>query len=241
DLFYIIIQRYFPLTYFPLKSFFQIVKVILSFISFVIIIALIFNKSPVILLSGLGAMAALLALIFKEPLQGIIASIQLSLNGMASRGDWIEAEKYHANGIITDISLLTVKVRNWNNTISMLPAWGLISESFINHGHIHKSSNKRVSFTLWIAPESLCYMTTEECESLMSVERVRDVLNTSPLAGENNLNIFCLFLQKYLSNDKYSSGNVMVQVKQRQDICHAIAVDVSLYIIEKCNYEAISI
>ena len=117
---------------FPLRGIFQSIKLISALVTIIFAISLLIGKSPVILFSSLGAMTAVLLLIFKDPIMGLVAGIQLSANDMLAVGDWLEMPKYGADGDVIDISLTTVKVRNWDKTITTIPAYSLISDSFKN-------------------------------------------------------------------------------------------------------------
>lgn len=111
----------------PLKGIFQGIKLIGAIIVGILMISLLIGQSPAILISGLGAMAAVLMLVFKDPILGLVAGIQLSANDMLKLGDWLEMPKYGADGAVIDIGLTTVKVRNWDNTITTIPTWSLVS------------------------------------------------------------------------------------------------------------------
>lgn len=114
----------------PLKGIFQGIKLIGAILVGILMISLLIGQSPAILISGLGAMAAVLMLVFKDPILGLVAGIQLSANDMLKLGDWLEMPKYGADGAVIDIGLTTVKVRNWDNTITTIPTWSLVSDSF---------------------------------------------------------------------------------------------------------------
>lgn len=114
----------------PLKGIFQGIKLIGAILVGILMISLLIGQSPAILISGLGAMAAVLMLVFKDPILGLVAGIQLSANDMLKLGDWLEMPKYGADGAVIDIGLTTVKVRNWDNTITTIPTQSLVSDSF---------------------------------------------------------------------------------------------------------------
>lgn len=114
----------------PLKGIFQGIKLIGAILVGILMISLLIGQSPAILISGLGAMAAVLMLVFKDPILGLVAGIQLSANDMLKLGDWLEMPKYGADGAVIDIGLTTVKVRNWDNTITTIPTRSLVSDSF---------------------------------------------------------------------------------------------------------------
>ncbi len=134
----------------PIKGYVQIVKIVLSFLVGIFILATMMNRSPWGLLSGLGAMTAILMFIFKDTVLGFIASLQLSFNDMVRVGDWIEMPKYGADGDIIDVSLHTVKVRNWDKTISTIPTQALVSDSFKNWRGMQESGGRRIKRSIYI-------------------------------------------------------------------------------------------
>ena len=117
-----------------LRGIFQGLKLVAAILIGIMIVSLLMGKSPLLLLSGLGAMTAVLMLVFKDPILGLVAGIQLSANDMLKIGDWLEMPKYGADGAVTDIGLTTVKVRNWDNTVTTIPTYALISDSFKTGG-----------------------------------------------------------------------------------------------------------
>ena len=119
--------------YHPIKGYIQIGKIVVFIVVFLLILSLLFNQSPIYMLTGLGAFSAVLLLIFKDPILGFVGGIQLSANDMVRQGDWISMPKYGADGTVLEISLTTVKVQNFDNTISTLPTYSLVSESFQNY------------------------------------------------------------------------------------------------------------
>lgn len=139
----------------PLKGIFQGVKLVSAIVVGILIISLLIGQSPAILISGLGAMAAVLMLVFKDPILGLVAGIQLSANDMLKPGDWLEMPKYGADGAVTDIGLTTVKVRNWDNTISNIPTWALVSDSFKNWSGMSASGGRRIKRSLSIDTTSI--------------------------------------------------------------------------------------
>ena len=116
----------------PLKGLLQTVQVILFFIGGIIIVSILIDKSPMVLLTGLGASAAVLMLVFKDSIMGFVSGIQLSANNMLRVGDWIQMPKYGADGTVIEVTLNTVKVRNWDNTITTIPPYALVSLSLIH-------------------------------------------------------------------------------------------------------------
>ncbi|CAO96171.1 mechanosensitive ion channel family protein [Erwinia tasmaniensis] len=151
---------------FPLKGLLQGIKLIAAIVIGIMMISLLIGKSPAILISGLGAMAAVLMLVFKDPILGLVAGIQLSANNMLKLGDWLEMPKYGADGAVTDIGLTTVKVRNWDNTITTIPTYALVSDAFKNWSGMSASGGRRIKRCINIDTTSIHFLTEEEQEKL---------------------------------------------------------------------------
>ena len=129
----------------PLKGFIQLLQVAVFFIGFILIISILIGKSPTTLFAGLGASAAILMLVFKDTLLGFVAGIQLSANDMLRPGDWITMEKYGANGTVIEVTLNAVKVKNFDNTITTIPPYALVSDAFQNWRGMSESPGRRMS------------------------------------------------------------------------------------------------
>jgi miniconductance mechanosensitive channel len=128
----------------PIRSFIQVIKLVAVFIGLIFIISIVLDKTPLYLLSGLGALTAVLMLIFKDAILGFVAGIQLTANRMVARGDWIEMAKYGADGDVLDVTLTTVKVQNWDKTITTIPTYALISDAFKNWRGMAESGGRRI-------------------------------------------------------------------------------------------------
>lgn len=128
----------------PVKGFVQVLQVLLFFIGSIVIVAVLMNKSPMTLFAGLGASAAVLMLVFKDSILGFVAGVQLSANDMVRIGDWIALPNNVANGIVTEITLNTVKIQNWDKTISTVPPYSLVNNSFQNWRGMQESGGRRV-------------------------------------------------------------------------------------------------
>ena len=146
----------------PLRGIFQGVKLVASILVGILMIALLLGKSPFFLFSGLGAMTAVLMLVFKDPILGLVAGIQLSANRMLSVGDWLQMDKYGADGEVTDIGLTTVKVSNWDKTITTIPTYALISDSFKNWQGMTESGGRRIKRSVNIDMTSVRFLTSQE-------------------------------------------------------------------------------
>ncbi|MEE3650716.1 MULTISPECIES: mechanosensitive ion channel family protein [unclassified Brenneria] len=204
-------------TQLPLRGLFQSLKLIATIVIGIMVVSLLIGKSPLLLISGLGAMTAVLMLVFKDPIMGLVAGIQLSANDMLSLGDWLEMPKYGADGAVTDIGLTTVKVKNWDNTITTIPTYALISDSFKNWRSMSESGGRRIKRSVNIDTTSVHFMTEEEQARLIRSKLLSPYIQNktselerhnaqtdadlaSPLNGRRltNLGTFRAYLQAYL-------------------------------------------
>lgn len=150
----------------PMKGFIQIIQALFFFMAFIVIVSIIFNKSPWNLITGLGAFAAVLMLIFKDSILGFVAGVLLSLNDMIRIGDWIEMPQNTVNGVVTDISLNVVKVRNFDNTIVTIPPYSLISGGFINWRGMSQSGGRRIMRSYEVSLSNIRPCTPEYLEEM---------------------------------------------------------------------------
>jgi miniconductance mechanosensitive channel len=134
----------------PIKGYLQLVKILIYSVATIIIISILVNQDPGKLFAGLGAMAAVLMFVFKDPILGFVASIQLAANKMVKPGDWITVPKFNVDGTVVDISLTTVKVQNWDKTITSLPTYSLVSESVTNWIGMQESGGRRIQRSVFI-------------------------------------------------------------------------------------------
>ena len=155
---------------FPLRGIFQALNVVCTVVAVILMLSVLLEKSPVILFSGLGAMTAVLMLVFKDPILGLVASIQLSANKMLEVGDWLEMAKYGADGTVTDIGLTTVKVYNWDNTVTTIPTYALISDSFKNWRGMSESGGRRIKRSIQIDVTSVRFLDETDIERLRRID-----------------------------------------------------------------------
>ena len=160
----------------PLHGIFQAVKVALFCLAAIFIVSQVTDKSPVIIFSALGAMATVLMLIFKDSILGVVSGVQINISDLLRKGDWIEIERHHADGTVMDITLTSVKVRNWDNTISVIPAYDLITNSFRNWRGMQESGGRRIKRSLFIDQQSIRFLTPEEIEKFMKIDVLRPYL-----------------------------------------------------------------
>jgi miniconductance mechanosensitive channel len=217
----------------PLRGIFQGVKLVAAILIGITIISLLMGKSPLLLLSGLGAMTAVLMLVFKDPILGLVAGIQLSANNMLKIDDWLEMPKYGADGSVIDIGLTTVKVRNWDNTVTTIPTYALISDSFKNWRSMSESGGRRIKRSINIDGTSVHFLTeqalqrlernpllqrylTDKSQELGEYNRQVQLDLNSPLNGRRltNLGTFRAYLQAYLRAHPGIHQNMTLMVRQ---------------------------
>lgn len=154
----------------PLESYLQVVMIILHIFTGLIIFSLLTGKSVLTFLTAMGAASAILLLVFRDSILGFVASIQVATNDMVRIGDWIQMDKYGADGDVIEITLTTVKVQNWNKTITTIPTYSLISDSFINWRGMHESGGRRIKRPIHVKISSIRYLRDEEIEELKKIK-----------------------------------------------------------------------
>ena len=174
----------------PVKGIVQVIKIFVYILGFGIFVSIIFNKDLTSFFTGLGAMAAVIMLIFKDTILGFVAGIQLSANDMVSLGDWVEMPSRNADGVVTDISLNTVKIQNWDQTISTIPPYALISESFTNWRGMEESGGRRIKRSLNIDIKSIHFLDAASIEKLKKIQIIREYIENKEkeIAEFNSLN-----------------------------------------------------
>ncbi|WP_441257270.1 mechanosensitive ion channel family protein [Vibrio sp. Vf1514] len=162
----------------PIRGIVQSLKIVFFVIAALLTTSILVGKSPVILLSGLGALTAVIMLVFKDPILGLVAGIQLSANKMLSVGDWLEMPKYGADGDVIDISLTTVKVQNWDKTITTIPTYALISDSFKNWKGMQDSGGRRIKRSVLIDATSVHFLSQQDIEYLTRAKLLEPYIKT---------------------------------------------------------------
>ena len=206
---------------FASKTLSQMVNILIWFTAAIISVSALMGKSPTFVLSGLGALTAVLMLIFRDSLLGLVAGIQVSQNDMVRTGDWITMPKFNADGNVIDIALTTVKVRNFDNTVTMIPSSALISDSFINWRYMSTSKGRRIKRPVWISVTSIRELPEEMRESLVS-----QGLLESGDRPVSNLEAFEIWLRRMLEADENISGELTCMVRQTEAGDTGIPVEV---------------
>ena len=195
----------------PLKGIYQMLKVAVVCIGVILIIGVLVDKDFTALIAGLGASAAVLMLIFKDTILGVVAGVQLSAYDMLRPGDWIVLEKYDVNGEVEEVNMNTVKVRNWDNTITTIPPYVLVSDSFKNWRGMRESGGRRVARSLLIDMNSIRFCTSEERKRLAG-EAWAEGMEIGPETV--NLQLFRAATEYYLRHLDTVNGELMLLVRQ---------------------------
>ena len=205
----------------PIKGLMQTGQVIVIGIGTILIISILIDKSPTLLLTGLGASAAVRMLIFKDSILGLVAGVQLSANNMLKVGDWISMPHRGVDGEVEEVTLTTIKVRGWDKTLYTLPPYLLISESFQNWQAMRLSGGRRIKRSLNIDMNSIQFATPSFIEHLCSNDMVRalvDSISTQSEEGEmvTNLDLFMRAINNYLMHHQRVNPNLTIMVRQLQ-------------------------
>lgn len=235
-----------------IKGYIQLVMILVYFVAGISIIAFIFKQSPLVLFGGLSAVAAVLLIVFKDTILGLVASIQLSANKMLKPGDWIEIPKLNTNGTVIDISLNTVKVQNFDNTISTIPTYSLVSDSFLNWSGMEESEGRRIKRSINIDMKSVRFCDEQMLDKFQKfrliknyvVEKQNEITKHNKKLGieedlilngrrQTNLGIFRKYLEEYLKNNPSINKDLTILVRQLQTSETGIPIEIYAFSKEK--------
>lgn len=244
----------------PIKGFIQVFKIIIYFTAAIFIISILLNKTPIYLFSGLSALTAVLMFIFKDAILGFVAGIQLSANRMVATGDWISMPKYGADGDIVEIALTTVKVQNWDKTITTIPTYALITESFKNWRGMSESGGRRIKRAISIDMNTIGFCTEDMLRrfgkiqyisdyiekkkiELQEINKIEQVDTSSLVNGRRMTNIgtFRAYVEAYLTNHPMINKEMTFLVRQLAPTEHGLPIEIYVFSKDQewANYEAI--
>ena len=242
----------------PIEGLIQVIKGILYAVCVLLIAAFLLGKSVGTIVIGLGTLSAVLMLIFQDSIKGFVGSIQLSINDMLRIGDWIVTGP--ADGVVQEINLTTVKVQNWDNTITTIPTYTLVSSPFTNWRGMSESGGRRISRSFNIDVNTIQYCTPEMLEKYKHYNLVRDYIiqkeediqeynkanriDTSEIMNgrqQTNLGIFRAYIKAYLNNNPKLNHNLTMMVRQLQPTEVGIPMQIYAFSSDKkwINYEEI--
>ena len=224
-----------------MKGLVQIFQVILFFVGGIIIVSVLINKSPNTLFAGLGASAAILMLVFKDTILGFVAGVQLSANDMLRIGDWIQLSDGSANGIVLEITLNTVKIQNWDNTISTVPPYTLVNTTFKNWRGMQESGGRRVDKTIKLDMNTLKFCTDEMMARIRrEIPLMRDI-EFSDKMPLTNAQLYRLYIIKYLNHHPVVNTNLDLIITQKEPTQFGLPIEVYFFLSDKVwkEYEQI--
>jgi miniconductance mechanosensitive channel len=232
----------------PIKGYLQVLKIVVFLIGGVLVIANWIGQNPLILLSGIGALSAVILLVFRDSLLGLVAGIQLTSNDMVRVGDWIEMPKYGVDGEIVELSLNTVKVQNWDNTITTVPTYALISDSFKNWRGMQDSGGRRIKRSLNIDMSTIGFCTEEMIAKFSKINYLQDyILNRQQEINEYNLKhqfdlsnrvngraltnigVFRMYIQHYLENHPLIHQGMTCIVRQLSPTATGLPLEIYVF------------
>lgn len=246
--------------YLPLNSTVQVIKLAVYLVATILALSYVVDRSPIYLLSGLGALTAVLLLIFQDTIKGLVASIQISANKMLAPGDWVELPQYGADGDVIEIGLNTVKVRNFDKTVTTIPTYSLISGSFKNWRDMFNAGGRRIKRSIVVDIGCIRFFDDNEIDTLSDIVLLQEYLtekkqsiteyNKTTSANKNNpanirqltnIGTFRAYIEIYLRQHEKVNENMTCMVRQLQ--ANATGLPLELYFFSSdqnwVNYEAI--
>jgi len=244
----------------PIKGYIQTVQIIVIFFGSITAFSILLGQSPLVILGGMGAFAAVLMLIFKDSILGFVAGIQISFNDMVRLGDWISIPKFGADGIVTDIALTTVKIQNWDKTISTVPSYSLISDSFQNWRGMEESGGRRIKRSVYIDISSVKFCDNKLLSKLSEIQIIKEYIesteaelkkyneahsidNSVVVNGrrQTNIGIFRAYLKAYLKRKSEIHNEMTFLVRQLQPTEHGLPIEIYVFskVQEWAEYENI--
>ena len=209
----------------PLKGIYQMINLVAIGIGIILIISILIDQNAATILAGLGASAAVLMLIFKDSILGLVAGVQLSANDMLRPGDWITMPKYGADGDVLEVSLTTVKVRNFDKTITTIPPYVLVSDSFQNWRGMRETGGRRIKRSIFIDMTTVHFCS--EKEKIMFASRGWiDEAQAKPETQVVNLYVFRNYLQNYLKEHPRTHKELMILVRQMQPTSEGLPLEI---------------
>ncbi|MBK3517985.1 mechanosensitive ion channel family protein [Carboxylicivirga marina] len=246
----------------PIKGLIQIIQIAVSALAAIVIISILFDIDITKILTGLGATAAVLLLVFKDTILGFVASIQLSANKMVTTGDWITMPTYKTDGTVIDISLNTVKVQNWDQTITTIPTYKMVEDSFINWKGMEQSGGRRIKRSVNIDMRTVKFCSADMIERFKKIRLLKDYISqkedellnhNTTIEGQSvseslangrrltNLGVFRKYLNEYLSEHPMTLNNMTFMVRQLQSTEKGQPIEIYAFSKDQewKNYESI--
>lgn len=232
----------------PIKGYIQVFKIFLYFIGFVLILSIVLNKEVGYFFTGLGALAAVLLLVFKDSILGLVSGVQLSANDMVRIGDWISMPSHDADGVVIEISLNTIKVQNWDNTTCMLPVYALVNSSFNNWRGMQESGGRRIKRSIRIHTKTIKFCTKEMLDKFEKIHLIADYIKSMRTEIEQhnkqnkidtsidingrkltNVGVFRKYIIAYLQNNSNIRKDMTFLVRQLQPDSKGLPIEIYVF------------
>lgn len=210
-----------------MKGFYQMLKLVVICIGTIIVISTLIDRDPLNILAGLGASAAILTLVFKDTIMGLVAGVQLTANDMLRPGDWITMPKFGADGSVLEVTLTTVKIQNWDKTITTVPPYALVNDSFQNWRGMWESGGRRVKRSLNIDMHTVRFCTPQEMEAYSKEEWMQGFEATGK--QEVNLYLFRHYVEYYLRHHPKVHQELMIMVRQLQPTAEGLPIELYFF------------
>ena len=259
------VKDYFKLSsslkHIPIDSYIQVVMIFLWFIGIILILSILTGREIGTFLASLGALSAIIILVFRDTILGFVSSIQITVNDTVRIGDWITMKGSDADGTVIEVNLSTVKVQNFDNTITTIPTYKLVSDSFINWRGMEESKGRRIKRSLLIKPSSVRFLINEEIDELKKVKLIKDYLNKKSseielynqkenadksmlLNGRNmtNLGVFRTYIEEYLKAHPMTNDDLTMMCRQLEPTSQGIPIQIYAFSKDKewTKYEALT-
>ena len=232
----------------PIDSYMQVVSIIFYFIGFIILFSILSGKNPMYFITGLGAASAILLLVFKDTIMGFVASIQVSANDMVRIGDWITMPKYDADGDVIQITLTTVKIRNFDRTITTIPPYSLVSDSFQNWRGMRDAGGRRLKRSVFIKQSSIRFIETDEISKFAAIQLISDYVQSRKteietynmksgadkslsINGRNltNMGLYRKYIDNYLRSHSGVHQDLTLMVRQLQPTAQGLPIELYFF------------
>jgi len=259
------VKDYFKLSsslrHIPIDSYIQVVMIFLWFIGIILILSVLTGREIGTFLASLGALSAIIILVFRDTILGFVSSIQITVNDTVRIGDWITMKGSDADGTVIEVNLSTVKVQNFDNTITTIPTYKLVSDSFVNWRGMEDSKGRRIKRSLLIKPSSISFLKNDEIDELKKVNLITEYLNTKTyeidiynqdnnvdksmlLNGRNltNLGVFRVYIEEYLKAHPMTNDDLTMMCRQLEPTSQGIPIQIYTFSKDKewTKYEALT-
>lgn len=232
----------------PIKGYIQTIQIIAVIFGIITAISILLGQSLIVIVGGMGAFAAVLMLIFKDSILGFVAGIQISFNDLVRLGDWISIPKFGADGVVMDIALTTIKIQNWDKTISTVPSYSLISDSFQNWRGMEESGGRRIKRSIYIDMNSIRFCDKELLDKLSKIQIIKEYIESTETLlkkhnetfgidsdilvngrRQTNIGIFRAYLKAYLKRKTEINTEMTFLVRQLQPTEHGIPIEIYVF------------